>query len=136
MTNKKFTGDKISLESFIGHTVYICDYLKNKSKKENGNDFYTFQILMPALVDGKKKRMAYQSWNSSASIRCFFERVENGDIKLPVKTKVLSKKRNSLYFEGYDNYGEIAGEELADKFGDLVDFDDSEYGNLVIEVNK
>ena len=120
-------GNKIKLNEFIGKRIAITAYEKKKSNKEDGNDFYEFQIIIPVIKDGKKVCQAYRSWNSSANIRCFFESVEKGDIKLPIKTKVMSKGNNSLYFEGFDNYSEVAAETILAELGDGLSFDDDEF---------
>ena len=68
----KLIGNKIKLNEFLGKKIAITNYEKKQSSKEEGNDFYEFQIIIPVMKDGKKTCHAYRSWNSSANIRCFF----------------------------------------------------------------
>lgn len=132
----KLIGNKIKLNEFLGKKIAITNYEKKRSSKEEGNDFYEFQIIIPVMKDGKKTCHAYRSWNSSANIRCFFEMVEKGDIKLPIKTKVLSKGANSLYFEGYDWYSEVAAETIISELGDESLFEDDDFNNDSFSPNK
>ena len=132
----KLIGNKIKLNEFLGKKIAITSYEKKQSSKEEGNDFYEFQIIIPVMQDGKKTYHAYRSWNSSANIRCFFEMVEKGDIKLPIKTKVLSKGTNSLYFEGYDRYSEVAAEAIISELGDDSLFEDDDFNNDSFSPNK
>lgn len=129
-------GNKIKLNEFLGKSIIITDFEKKHSSKEEGNDFYEFQAVLPVLKDGKKSYLGYRTWNSSANIRCFFERVENGEIKLPVTTKVLSKGNNSLYFEGYDDYAEIVGNSIIEELGEDFNLDDSLFNNEGITIKN
>lgn len=99
---KKWVGEKSNLSAFIDHPIAITDFIRENSKKDTGNDhFYSFQILVPIMNEkGEREVKMFRSWNGSADILYFFERVEKGIIKLPVHTTVR-KENNSFYFEGY-----------------------------------
>lgn len=57
-------------------------------------------------------------------------------MNLPIKTKVLSKGVNSLYFEGYDRYSEVAAETIISELGDESLFEDDDFNNDSFSPNK
>ena len=61
---------------------------------------------------------------------------EKGDIKLLIKTKVPSKGANSLYFERYETYSEIAAEAIISELGDESLFEDDDFNNDSFSPNK
>lgn len=122
--NTDFIGEKIELSFFIDKTVTITAFRTEKTKKEEGKDYYSFQLMVPVIRNGAKEILAYRTWNSSADIRYFFERVEAGIIELPVKTKV-KKRGNSFYFENYDDYTKDKTQEIIASMN--IQFDDADF---------
>ncbi len=96
-------GRKEPLAFFLDKKVIITNFHREKSKKPEGKDYYAFQLLIPVIKNGEKKVEAMRSWNGSIDVRYFFQRVEQGKLTLPIKTRVM-KEENSYYFEGYRDY--------------------------------
>lgn len=115
--NSKLFGEKFQLNTFLNNSICITDYERKVSIKETGNDHYfAFQLIIPTMNENNEmENTAYQSWNGSADIIYFFERVERGEIELPVYT-VVRKEGNSLYFEGYRDYIKDRTASVIDKF--------------------
>ncbi|MDE6284139.1 MAG: hypothetical protein K2M17_00115, partial [Bacilli bacterium] len=117
------------------HKICITDYFREPSKKEEGNDhFFSFQIAVPIMDEkGDTDIKMYRSWNGSADILYFFERVEQGKIELPKYTTVR-KENNSFYFEGYHDYISDATKNVIDQFD--IKFDASDFKEIGITKNK
>ena len=121
------TGEKMAMANLVGRPISITAYQRKSSKQKDGNDYYIFQAYTPVFKNGKQSAIAIKSHNSSADIRYFFARVEEGIIQLPVKTKVCVSG-NSYYFEGYRDFlNDVAGTEI-EELG--LTFDASDYENL------
>lgn len=126
---KKLIGEKLNLIAMLNHKICIVDFVREKSKKEEGNDhFFSFQIAVPIMDEkGNSSIKMYRSWNGSADILYFFERVERGEIKLPIYTTVR-KENNSFYFEGYNDYMSSVTNNIIQKFD--IKFDEADFKEI------
>lgn len=124
LNDRKLFGEKYPLNTFVGYKLCIVGFVCKESKKETGNShFYAFEVIIPERNEKNEIiKRAYQTWNGSADIIYFFERVERGEIELPVYTTIC-KDGNSFYFEGYRDYVKDRTTNVVDKFD--VKFDET-----------
>lgn len=120
---KNVHGPKMKLIEFVDKFVIIGNYCKLKSKqKEDGKDYYKFQLYIPVIVDNKRTFLSYTSWNGSADITYFFDRLRDGSIEKP-KNGIVKVKRDgpSFYFEGYRDYVNHRGVKEIEEMGLDID---------------
>lgn len=106
----KLPGEKKKLDEFINKHIIIGKFTKVKSKQKDGNDYYKFQIFLPVKKDNKNTFLTYITWNSSADITYFFDRIVEGKIEKPKNGLVtVRKEEQSFYFEGYRDFNNDRG---------------------------
>ena len=112
MSVRPMTGDNIKLDKVEGVQIFITDYSVRQNHKDS-EFFVRFQFV--AIGDDGSKHL-YVTNNGSYEIKEFFKLVEEGKVKLPLKTKVCAEGK-SFYFEGYHTTSQEACELICAKLG-------------------
>lgn len=112
---KVLKGTSINIKELIGKPFIVVNYSKVKSKKDDCDYYYTFNTLIKGNRNGKNVIMAYYTHSGAKEITAFFDRVESGEIKLPLALK-LCEEGKTLYFDGYRDYNERAAMDLISEY--------------------
>lgn len=115
---KYLDGTSIKIDALTSKTFLVIDYCKIQSKKDNCDYYYTFQFLLRKNAEGKSESSAvcYFTHTGSKDIKTFFDKVDKGEIKLPIAVTLL-KEGNTMYFNGYRDYNEVVANDIMAKYG-------------------
>lgn len=110
-----FKGTSIKIKELMGKPFIVVNYSKVKSKKDDCDYYYMFNIVTKGIRNGKSVPMAYYTHSGAKEITAFFDRVESGEITLPLPLK-LCEEGKTLYFDGYRDYNERAAMDLISEY--------------------
>lgn len=114
-TSKQLKGTSIKIKELIGKPIIVVDYIKVKSKKEDCDYYYSFNLIMKGVVNGKTTKLAFYTHTGAKEITAFFDNLESTGIHLPLLLKIREEGK-SMYFEGYRFYNEKTANDLISEF--------------------
>lgn len=114
-TENKLKGTSIKIREILRKPIIVINCYKNKSIKEDCNHYYSFNFIMNGISNGKKTKLAFYTRTGAKDITTFFDKVNSGEIKLPLPLKVYEEGK-SLFFDGYRYYNEEVANQLIDEY--------------------
>lgn len=118
-------GTPLKIKELIGKAIYIIDYCKIKSTKEDCDYYYSFSFIMMGENNGQKRPLAFFTHTGAYEIKGFFDRIDKYDgiedsqeesfLKLPLPVKVCEDGK-SIFFDGYRTYNADVAQDILSNY--------------------